>query len=451
MPLQTIRQAAPDGGVESSGPEVWPLQGECVSQHALSSEGSSSDKAAESKPLRLSAPIPLLHRKGEFIRAVCVNALNGSQLAVSLSRGVQQLELVSELASSPYLDSPSVSERSASSSQPQSDWLSWGVGVKNAATRLTETSFGATGEPLTVLQSSGSDLTARCLCAHPKLPLYLAGGDSVVQCWQFGQTIQGRGLQDHVRAQYRLPSGGSVSSLRFSPCGEQFGSVDLGGSLCLWRFQNGADMPLPFSRLQCHSKRASDLCFVGSSIVLATVGASGSGAVRSLGLWDVLLPPSQALVAACDAHDDGGCCVIHWAEQASLVSGGMRGDISVFDLRQRRVRTRFNAHTLATRSLVFSDTGRHCFSASANGDMKLWDLSAQENTGHTAQWLRAHEPHTMLHPLAGTTLGRTYGINSMVKDDSVSSSVDPPRLLTAGADGKLNMWLYLAKDAVCPE
>eukprot|EP00965_Chrysotila_dentata_P246155 6206986-Pleurochrysis_carterae.AAC.1 len=169
LPLQTIRQAAPDGGVESSGPEVWPLQGECVSQHALSSEGASSDKAGESKPLRLSAPIPLLHRKGEFIRAVCVNALNGSQLAVSLSRGVQQLELVSELASSPYLDSPSVSERSASSSQPQSDWLSWGVGVKNAATRLTETSFGATGEPLTVLQSSGSDLTARCLCAHPKV------------------------------------------------------------------------------------------------------------------------------------------------------------------------------------------------------------------------------------------------------------------------------------------
>ena len=49
-------------------------------------------------------------------------------------------------------------------------------------------------------------------------------------------------------------------------------------------------------------------------------------------------------------------------------------------------------------------------------------LRAPPLLGHVA---RAHEPHTMLHPLPGTTLGRTYGVNQLV--------LDGERLLTAGA------------------
>lgn len=59
----------------------------------------------------------------------------------------------------------------------------------------------AAGEADTLVQASRvSDFKARCLCAHPRLPLYLAGGDGVVQCWQFGQTIQGRGFEHHLRS-----------------------------------------------------------------------------------------------------------------------------------------------------------------------------------------------------------------------------------------------------------
>ena len=65
-----------------------------------------------------------------------------------------------------------------------------------------------------------------------------------------------------------------AAELKFSPCGEQFGCIEAGGSLCLWRFQSGTDVPLPFSRLQCHGKRGADLCFVGTSVVVATVGQS---------------------------------------------------------------------------------------------------------------------------------------------------------------------------------
>jgi len=432
-----------DGPFDPTG-AIWPLQGEALRGNEAWARG-----RATSRALRLSSPISLLHRKGEFIRAVCVNALNDCQLAVSLARGVLQLELVSDvnIDAQKHLDSPGCSQRPQPAlASAHNEWVAWSVGVKNAATKLAERAGAGYEQSLTVFESAGSELTTRCLCSHPKLPLYLAGGDSVVQCWQFGQTIQGRGLQDHMRAQYKLPSGGSVSSLCFSPCGEQFGSVDLGGSLCLWRFQSGVDMPLPFSRLRCHARKASGLCFVGSSVVLATVGSAGSGSGESLCLWDVLLPPAQARVASCNAHDGGGVSILYSAADSSIISGGMRGDISVFDVRQRTVRQQWTAHTLAVRSLAFGDVGRHCFSASADGDIKLWDVRDRQSAP-TGQWLRAHEPHTMLHPLAGTTLGRTYGVNCMARDDSVAGESplagcsDTSRLLTAGADGKLNMWI----------
>ena len=229
--------------------------------------------------------------------------------------------------------------------------------------------------PVTAHPSSPSEPIV-WLCAQ--LPLYLAGGDSVVQCWQFGQTIQGRGLHDHLRSQYKLPSGERVASLRISPCGEQFASIDASGFLSLWRFggfQSNTDMPLPFTRLQCHTRRGADLCFVGSSALLASVGQSTSNAstsAPSLSLWDVLLPPARAQVTSCQAHQEGGCCIAYSPATQYLISGGERGDISIFDLRQRRQRCQWTAHSLAVRCLAIHEPTSLFFSASADGDLKLW-------------------------------------------------------------------------------
>ena len=142
--------------------------------------------------LSLGQPQDLFHRKGEFIRAVCVNALNPCQIAIALGRGVHQLELSGSTAGQSWKDP----------SEPAA-----GVTVEHSV--------------------ASDNFVARCLCAHTKLPLYLAGGDSIVQCWQFGQSYQGQGLNDHLRAQYKLPAGGRIANIRISPlCSEQFGSID---------------------------------------------------------------------------------------------------------------------------------------------------------------------------------------------------------------------------------
>ena len=47
----------------------------------------------------------------------------------------------------------------------------------------------------------------------------------------------------------------------------------------------------------------------------------------------------------------------------------------IFDLRQQRQRAQWSAHSLATRSLALDATTEFCFSASSDGDIKLWDLA----------------------------------------------------------------------------
>lgn len=337
--------------------------------------------------LSLGDPLELLHRKGEFIRALCENALNPCQITVALGSGVLQLEL---------------------SEKPG------GNGINVAHSNVC------------------NNYVARCLCAHPKLPLYLAGGESIVQCWQFDQ---GQGLNDHLRAQYKLPAGGNVANIRISPlCSEQFATIDEEGFVSLWRFQSGGEMPLPYNRMQCHMKRGSDICFVDSSVILASVGLSPGVGGNSLCLWDVLLPPSQALVACCAAHPEGGRCVVHCTADNSLISGGDRGEVVIFDLRQRKVRECWRAHPTAVQALTLAQ-GRLAFSADLAGSMKLWDVSCPcvlstddvyADGRPIGEWRAVGEQ--------GSLFGTKGGVHSLLFSSTSRF------LLSGGRDGRLQQW-----------
>jgi hypothetical protein len=219
---------APDPAPQSA--VLWPLDDEVCNPHASeaatpctrgcnpmhqrlqpsASQVCGENDATAPRPddtnasLKLSSPVLLLHRRGDFVRSVCVNALNPRQLAVSLGRGVQQVELAAAAPGTLMPGSPGSDKVSA---RPATQWTTWGDGLRNAAALRNPLLSAAGDAQLSAQLSSGSDLTAHCLCSHPNLPLYLAGGDGIVQCWQFGHSSQGRGLQDHLRAQYRLPSG----------------------------------------------------------------------------------------------------------------------------------------------------------------------------------------------------------------------------------------------------
>ncbi len=155
------RQAVPASAPPDAPPVLWPRDDEACGEEEVAplTRGEVS--------LQLSSASQLLHRRGDFVRSVCVNALNPRQLAVSLGKGVQQLELaaVSRDASQP-------DPESKLGSRTANQWASWGAGLNNAA-KLHNPLLAASGPSaeaqLSVQQSSGSDLSARCLCSHPKV------------------------------------------------------------------------------------------------------------------------------------------------------------------------------------------------------------------------------------------------------------------------------------------
>eukprot|EP00964_Phaeocystis_antarctica_P118905 scaffold82636_cov35-Phaeocystis_antarctica.AAC.1 len=160
---------APVGAPQSA--VLWPLDGEVCGEDDATAPRPDSTNAL----LQLSSPVLLLHRRGDFVRSVCVNALNPRQLAVSLGRSVQQVELAA--ASRDTLMPGSLGSDKVSA-RPATQWTTWGDGLRNAAALrnpLLPASAAAGDAQLSAQLSSGSDLTARCLCSHPKLPLYLAG------------------------------------------------------------------------------------------------------------------------------------------------------------------------------------------------------------------------------------------------------------------------------------
>ena len=90
--------------------------------------------------------------------------------------------------------------------------------------------------------------------------------------------------------------------------------------------------------------------------------------------WDALLPPESALIASCAAPAEGGCALLYSAADQSLICGGQRGEVLVYDVRQRRQRLLWTAHTLATRALAMHEKSRRLVSASSDGDLKVWYL-----------------------------------------------------------------------------
>lgn len=193
-------------------------------------------------------------------------------------------------------------------------------------------------------------------------------------------------------------------------------------------------MPLPFNRLQCHTKRGGDLCFVDSSVIVASVGLSNGSDASSLCLWDALLPPASALVASCAAHKEGGRCVVHCAADQSLISGGDKGEIAIYDLRQRRLRARWRGHSAAIQALALTHE-KLCFSADANGSLELWDILGVASSFDDEDWDKEplgswSEPASSIFaPLVGKA-----GINAL------EPASWPAEGLLSGGGGGLKLW-----------
>ncbi|ESO86705.1 hypothetical protein LOTGIDRAFT_166979 [Lottia gigantea] len=210
----------------------------------------------------------------------------------------------------------------------------------------------------------------RRIGSHPHLPHYLTGSaDGSVRFWEWG----------HTQALSILRQPGSfpkVTKVLFNAQGNKCCVSDIEGSICLWQVGLGSSFNKPIMSLSCHNKTTSDFTFVGSSSLIATAGHSSEN--RNVCLWDTLLPKRSSLVHAFKCHEHGSPAVVYAPQHQLLISGGRKGEICIFDLRQRQLRHTFTAHDGPIKCLTIDPEEEYFVTGSAEGDIKVWALDVHQ-------------------------------------------------------------------------
>lgn len=162
------------------------------------------------------------------------------------------------------------------------------------------------------------------------LPYYLSGAvDGIVRLWEFGHPKELTILRPTANL-------ARINHLEFSSQGNKFAACDADGVVSFWQLATASGNAAPYISLNCHNKTCSAFTFVGSSSLIATAGLNSES--RNVALWDTLLPPRKALVASFVCHDTGSPALVYASQHNMLITCGKRGDVCLFDIRQRQLR-----------------------------------------------------------------------------------------------------------------
>lgn len=93
---------------------------------------------------------------------------------------------------------------------------------------------------------------------------------------------------------------------------------------------------------------------------------------KNIALWDTLLPQKKCLVTSFACHEHNGASAILYAPlNQLLITGGKKGDVFVFDMRQRVQRDKFQAHDSAVKCMALDPQEEFFVTGSADGDIKV--------------------------------------------------------------------------------
>uniref|UniRef100_A0A158R4B7 WD_REPEATS_REGION domain-containing protein n=1 Tax=Syphacia muris TaxID=451379 RepID=A0A158R4B7_9BILA len=218
----------------------------------------------------------------------------------------------------------------------------------------------------------------RRMDAHPSLPYCIdyfsnyifiedlsGSSDGSIRLWEWGV---GQPLfTPRTAGQYS-----KITKVVFSANGNKFAAVDGDGLLCLWQLSQGLPMQKHFFSQKCHGKSAADVRFLGSSSsVLVTAGYGPND--QNIALWDTLMPRSKAMIHAWLGHSEGATSVMYLPTQQALISGGRHGELCIWDIRQRQLRTTVKCfENSSVKCLVGENTPDLIVAGSNDGEIKVW-------------------------------------------------------------------------------
>uniref|UniRef100_A0A8C7J9X9 Dmx-like 2 n=1 Tax=Oncorhynchus kisutch TaxID=8019 RepID=A0A8C7J9X9_ONCKI len=379
----------------------------------------------------------IIHKESDIIMAFAINRANTNEIVLASTHDVQEVDVSTLLAAQPYTwigeDFDKESHRSVHCYTHihiytytyivldfflSSVLMTWTT-VLPTLTLPRPPLPRPTSTPKTcylnvVFQIMKRNLNnVKRMTSHPIFQYYMTGAqDGSVRMFEWNRPQQ--------LICFRQAGNARVTRLYFNSQGNKCGVSDGEGFLSLWQVNQTSSNPKPYVSWQCHSKTCGDFAFITSSSLIATAGQSNDS--RNVCLWDTLISPSNAMVHAFPCHENGATVLQYAPKQQLLISGGRKGFVCVFDIRQRQLLHTFQAHDSAVKALALDTSEDFFVTGSAEGNMKVWKLA-----GHGLM-------HSFSTEHAKQSIFRNIGAGVMQVETRPGN-----RIFTCGADGTLKM------------
>ncbi|XP_063044678.1 dmX-like protein 2 [Engraulis encrasicolus] len=372
----------------------------------------------------------VVHKESDIIMAFAINKANINEIVLASTHDVQEVDVSTLLAAQPFTwigedfdkesrSSDDVDYRSSHTNIAQAS--SGGGGGSSApfvppqiaaSASMPWLGSGQTSMGASVIMKRNLNNVKR-MTSHPIYQYYMTGAqDGSVRMFEWNRPQQ--------LICFRQAGNARVTRLYFNSQGNKCGVADGEGFLSLWQVNQTSSNPKPYLSWQCHSKTCGDFAFITSSSLIATAGQSNDS--RNVCLWDTLISPNNTMVHAFNCHDNGATVLQYAPKQQLIISGGRKGFVCIFDIRQRQLLHTFQAHDSAIKALAMDATEDFFVTGSAEGNMKVWKLS-----GHGLM-------HSFSTEHAKQSIFRNIGAGVMQIETRPGN-----RIFTCGADGTLKM------------
>nr|XP_046248406.1 dmX-like protein 2 isoform X7 [Scatophagus argus] len=365
----------------------------------------------------------IIHKESDIIMAFAINKANSNEIVLASTHDVQEVDVSSLVAVQPYTwigedfdkesrSSDDIDHRSSHTNIAQASSVPFAPPQMPVSASMPWLGSGQTSMGASVIMKRNLNNVKR-MTSHPIYQYYMTGAqDGSVRMFEWNRPQQ--------LICFRQAGNARVTRLYFNSQGNKCGVADGEGFLSLWQVNQTSSNPKPYLSWQCHTKTCGDFAFITSSSLIATAGQSNDN--RNVCLWDTLISPSNTMVHAFPCHENGATVLQYAPKQQLLITGGRKGFVCVFDIRQRQLLHTFQAHDSAIKALALDAFEDFFVTGSAEGNVKVWKLA-----GHGLM-------HSFSTEHAKQSIFRNIGAGVMQVETRPSN-----RIFTCGADGTLKM------------
>uniref|UniRef100_A0A8C7MMH3 Dmx-like 2 n=1 Tax=Oncorhynchus kisutch TaxID=8019 RepID=A0A8C7MMH3_ONCKI len=334
----------------------------------------------------------IIHKESDIIMAFAINRANTNEIVLASTHDVQEVDVSTLLAAQPYTwigedfdkeshSSDDVDYRSSHTNVAQASSTPSHFNPKDmaASASMPWLGSGQTSMGASVIMKRNLNNVKR-MTSHPIFQYYMTGAqDGSVRMFEWNRPQQ--------LICFRQAGNARVTRLYFNSQGNKV-------------------------HTQTHTHTDNNTIFQPQYYDCADLSV----------LVCLFLSVCLSLCRSFPCHENGATVLQYAPKQQLLISGGRKGFVCVFDIRQRQLLHTFQAHDSAVKALALDTSEDFFVTGSAEGNMKVWKLA-----GHGLM-------HSFSTEHAKQSIFRNIGAGVMQVETRPGN-----RIFTCGADGTLKM------------